>query len=134
MQIDEEFFPESKVVGTSAYCISHKEDYYPGAWEFRPERDSLRLAKDAFCEFGLGARGCVARSMAYLELNLELARCLWLFDIKMAEGGGSGGAHAAELKGREGRWGRHRKDEFQLVDRFLMERDGPEVEFRPRVA
>lgn len=101
------------MVGTSAYCISHKEDCYPAAWEFRPERwilvedrgeaskESLRLA---FCMLSLGARGCVARSVAYLELNLELARCLWLFDIKMVEGGGSGGAHTAELKGREGRW------------------------------
>jgi hypothetical protein len=29
--------------------------------------------------------------VAYLELNLELVRCLRLFDIKMAEGGGSWG-------------------------------------------
>jgi hypothetical protein len=97
-------------------------------------KESLRLAKDAFCAFILGARGCVARSVVYPELNLELARRLWLFDIKMAEGGGSEGAHTAELKGREGRWGRHRKGEFQLVDRFLVERNGPEVESRPRVA
>jgi hypothetical protein len=72
--------------------------------------------------------------VAYLELTLELARCLWLFDIRQVEGGESGGSHAAELQKREGGWGRHRKDEFQLVDRFLVERSGPEVEFRPKVA
>jgi cytochrome P450 len=133
------------VVGTSAYCISHKEEYYPRAWGFRPERwileedggegskESLKVAKDAFCAFSLGTRGCVGRSVAYLELTLELARCLWLFDIRMAEGGKSGGAHSEELRKREGQWGRHRKDEFQLVDHFLVERDGPAVEFRPRV-
>ena len=40
----------------------------------------------------------------------------------------------AELKGREGRWERDKKAEFQMVDRFLVERNGPEVEFRARVA
>jgi cytochrome P450 len=146
LQIDGEFFSEGTVVGTSAYCISHKEEYYQRAGEFRPERwilaedggeaskESMRIAKDAFCAFSLGTRGCVGRSVAYLELTLELARCLWLFDIRRAEGGESGGAHMEELQKREGRWGRHRRDEFQLVDRFLVERDGPEVEFRPRVA
>ena len=145
LQVDDEFFPEGTVVGTSAYCIGHSEEYYPRAWEFRPERwilaedggegskESIRIAKDAFCPFSLGTRGCVGKSVAYLELTLELARCLWLFDIRMVQEGGKEGAHTAELKRREGRWGRHRKDEFQLVDRFLVERDGPKVEFRARV-
>ena len=48
-------------------------------------------------------------------------------------GVGSGGVRTAELKGRRGRWGRYRKDEFQLVDRFLVERDGPWGKFKPRV-
>ena len=39
-------------------------------------KESLELAKDAFCAFSLGARRSVGRSVAYLELNLELARCL----------------------------------------------------------
>jgi cytochrome P450 len=146
LQVDGELFPEGTVVGTSAYCMSHKEEYYPRAWEFRPERwileedggeaskESLRIAKDAFCAFSLGTRGCVGRSVAYLELTLELARCLWLFEIRRAEKVESGAAHCVELQRREGRWGRHRKDEFQLVDRFLVERDGPMVEFRPRAA
>lgn len=64
-------------------------------------KESLIFTKDAFCTFSLGVRGCVTRSVAYLELSLELARCLWWFDIKMAEGGGSGGAHTAKLKGRK---------------------------------
>lgn len=34
LQIDGEFFPERTAVGTSAYCISHKEEYYLRAWEF----------------------------------------------------------------------------------------------------
>ena len=63
--------------GTSAYCISHGKDCYRGAWEFRLERwmlvedrgeaskKSLELAKDAFCAFSLGARGCVGRSVAH---------------------------------------------------------------------
>jgi cytochrome P450 len=143
--VDGEFFPEGTVVGTSAYCISHREEYYPRAWEFRPERwilvedggegskESMKIAKDAFCPFSLGPRGCVGRSVAYLELTLELARCLWLFDIRRAEPCGSGGVQSKLIRERERRWGRYMKDEFQLVDRFLVERDGPDMEFRPRV-
>lgn len=143
--VDGEFFPEGTVVGTSAYCISHSEEYYPQAWEFRPERwilvedggegskESIKIAKDTFCAFSLGTRGCAGRSVAYLELMLELARCLWLFDIRKAERYGAGGVQNKLMRERERRWGRPMKDEYQLVERFLVERDGPEVEFRPRV-
>ena len=142
--VDGEFFPEGTVVGTSTYCISHREDYYPRAWEFRPERwilvedggegskESIKIAKDAFCPFSLGTRGCVGRSVAYLELALELATCLWLFDIRLAKGRPRAGAQSDLIRDRERRWGRHMKDEFPLVDRFLSGRDGPEVEFRLR--
>ena len=68
-------------------------------------KESIRIARDAFCAFSLGTRGCVGRSVAYLELALELARCLWLFDIRQAEGGESGGSHATELQKWEERWG-----------------------------
>jgi cytochrome P450 len=86
-----EFFPEGAVVRTSAYCISHREDYYPAAWEFRPGRwilvegrgeaskESSRFAKEAFCAFSLGARRCVRRSVTYLELIwswLDVCDCL----------------------------------------------------------
>jgi hypothetical protein len=72
--------------------------------------------------------------MARMDHARSLPRYLWLFDVRRAEGGESRGAHMEELQKRDGRWGRHGKDEFQLVDRFFVETDGPDVEFRPRVA
>lgn len=147
LTVDDDFFPEGTVVGTSAYCMGHNEEYYPEPWEFRPERwivvegrdkgegskESVKVARDAFCAFSLGNRGCVGKNVAYLELTLSLARSLWLFDIRNVEGGVDDRPNGGELmKKREEHWGKVRKDEFQMVDRFLVERDGPVMEFKAR--
>jgi len=36
--------------------------------------------------FGLGARGCLGKSVALAELRLVLARLVWTFDLKTAPG------------------------------------------------
>jgi hypothetical protein len=54
-----------------------------------------------------------------------LSRVLFLYDIRKAVGVVDPGEGAQDLE-----WGRHRKEEFQLVDTFTSMKNGPMVEFR----
>ncbi len=117
--------------------------YFPEPFAFRPGRwiergqggaegtaESVKGAREAFCPFSVGPRGCVGRGMAYLELAVALARVVWLFDFRLASGGG--GVGLGEGRPDAG-WGRRRRDEYQLFDAFVAVKDGPLVEFRARV-
>jgi len=145
--IDGHQFPAGTVVGVPHYALHHKEEYFPDPWAFRPGRwivaseggeeggegtpQSVALAREAFCPFSVGPRGCVGKGMAYLELSVALARVVWLFDFRLTTGG-SGDVGLGE--GRpDAEWGRHRRGEYQLFDAFVSMKDGPLVEFRARV-
>jgi cytochrome P450 len=162
LTIDGHFFPKGTIVGTSAYAIHHNPEYYPEPFAFKPERwiastsaspssstaekddsctrtgtrvvtaEDVATAKAAFCAFSLGTRGCVGKSVAYLELMLAAARMLWLFDIRRPERAGSLGPTGEGDPGSVEE-GRKRVDEYQLRDAFLSGRKGPMVEFRRRV-
>jgi cytochrome P450 len=146
LEIDGACIPSGTIVGVPAYAIHHDETYYPDPWSFRPERwivahhdsaedgendsdvdpllrrpEQVQAARDAFAPFSLGSRGCVGKSLAYLELCICLARVLYLYDIRRADG-------TEEVTIRRGT--DVRKDEFQLKDCFLAERVGPMIEFR----
>jgi cytochrome P450 len=135
MNIDNHFIPEGVNVGVGAYSLHHNPSCFPDPYAFKPERwivnpndgvtaESIQLAKDAFCPFSIGPRGCIGKNMAYLELMLVLGRLLYVFDVKKTGEKGEGG------KG----WMRGRKDEFQLYDKFICYKEGPEVGFTPRSA
>jgi cytochrome P450 len=149
--IDGHDIPEGTVVGTPHYAIHHNERYYPRAFEYVPERwiagssiaskdasgptaqtvteTDVARAQAAFCPFSIGPRGCIGKGLAYVEMMTTLARVLFLYDIRQAEGvtdPGDGGKPGAE-------WGRHRRGEYQLVDTFTSLKDGPMVQFRRRV-
>jgi cytochrome P450 len=144
LTVDRHYFPKGTVVGTAPYAIHHCQEYYPEPFVFRPERwmvdektqggasaQSVATARAAFCPFSLGPRGCIGKTIAYLEAMLALANLLFLYDIRLPEdiqekepsGGG---------RPNNKHWGRRRKDEYQLVEHFLTEREGPMVEFRTR--
>jgi cytochrome P450 len=66
--IDGMFFPPGTVVGVSTYALHHNKEYYPGPFDFSPERwivdptnnvstESVARAQSAFAAFGLGPRG-----------------------------------------------------------------------------
>ena len=136
LTIDGTHFPAGTVVGTPHYSIHHNEDYYPSPFAFTPERwiadagfgtkESVSLAQSAFCPFSIGARGCIGKGLAYSELSTALARVVWLYDFKLAEGKRVGDGVSGGERGRE------RKGEYQLKDSFTSMKDGPLVVFRQR--
>ncbi|KAI8631419.1 isotrichodermin C-15 hydroxylase [Xylariaceae sp. FL1651] len=143
--IDGEHVAAGVVVGTPHYTIHHNTSYYPQPFTYAPERwlvgssasskmsggaiteRDVALAQSAFCPFSIGPRGCIGKGLAYIELMTTLARVLFLYDLRK-----SAGFDPAE--GRpELEWGRHRVDEYQLIDQFTSLKEGPLIEFRKRI-
>ena len=135
--VDGEKIPAGTVIGTPHYTIHHNSAYYPEPFTYKPERwmadgaevrdEDVAVAQSAFCPFSIGPRGCIGKGLAYIEMTITLARVLYLYDVRRAQGvtDPSEGQSGAE-------WGRHRPSEFQLVDTFTSLKNGPMVEFRKR--
>jgi cytochrome P450 len=124
-------------VGVSTYALHHSEEYYPDPFDFSPERwivdptnkvsaESVARAESAFAAFGLGARGCIGKNLAYMELSLVLARMLWLYDIRAKDGDTTGEGGAGKALGRT------RKGEYQLEDVWVCKRSGPVIDLKVR--
>ena len=66
--------------------------------------------------------------MAYKEISLVVARLVWLYEWRVAEGtcAGEGDPRLGEESLR------HRVKELQGKDRFVLVHDGPVVQFRER--
>jgi cytochrome P450 len=149
LTVDGHWFLPGTVVGTSPWAIHHNAEYFPDPFTFQPERwiakdnnaEAVAVARSAFCAFSLGSRGCVGKSVAYVEVSLALANLLWRYDISLGEGQPTGGGTNVAPAGWRGRTPkgkslpkeRNREDEYQLFDHFTADRDGPMVKFRKRV-
>ncbi|KAH8595275.1 cytochrome P450 [Bisporella sp. PMI_857] len=142
MVIDEHHISAGTEVGTPIYTIHHNETYYPDPFTYNPDRwiadteghaeknnASLKKAESAFCPFSVGARSCVGKDFAYHEVTTTLARLLWAFDMKLAEGrlGNLGGGCKGMGRGRE------RAGEYQQWDVFTSTHDGPMIHVRKRI-
>ena len=143
MTICDEFVPAGTVVGTPHYAVHHHEEYYPSPFSYVPERwlagdtnpltgstvteDDVATAQSAFCPFSIGPRGCIGKGLAYIEMSVTLARVLFMYDMRRAVGVVDPGEGRDDLE-----WGRHRREEYQLVDTFTSMKDGPMIEFRRR--
>ena len=141
--IDGEQIPAGTVIGVPHYTIHHNAAYYPEPFKYVPERwianksekasagvfteDDVAVAHSAFCPFSIGPRGCIGKGLAYIEMSITLARVLYLYDMRRAPGVVDPGEGVAGAE-----YGRHRHDEFQLIDIFTSMKDGPMVEFRKR--
>lgn len=136
-------FPAGVDIGVPIYAIQHNSAYYAQPFEYIPERwlvddkvqpaslrsaESVALAKSAFCPFSVGPRGCVGKGMAYKELMIVVARLVFMFDMKIAAGWTVGEGNPA--LGEESL--RHRRGEFQGLDKFVLQADGPLVQFKLR--
>ena len=99
--------------------------YHP---KINNDPESVALARSAFSAFGVGPRACVGKSMAYKEITIVIARLIWSYEMRLApertEGEGD------PRKSRES--GRHRRGEYQGIDKFVLQADGPIVQFRVR--
>ena len=138
IDIDGHRFPQGTEVGTSCYSLHHNEEYFPDPFTYKPNRwlvgsepgvtpESVQLARSAFCAFSMGPRICLGRRMAYREMSLVIAKLVWLFDMRLAEGSkiGEGGPNLP--------YGRQRPGEYQLTDTFSAKSHGPMVEFSYRL-
>ncbi|KAI1307149.1 cytochrome P450 [Xylaria venustula] len=130
--IDGHIIPRGTHIGVNTYALHHNEAYFPDAFAFKPERfldQGAEQARKAFNPFSLGARGCMGRSMAYLELSLIVAKVLWHLDFTQAPGetGRLGESTYWRLRGR-----RERIDEYQTYDVFGAVHEGPCLVFEPR--
>lgn len=129
--VDGVFLPAGTDCGTPVYSIHRQEQYYREAEKYIPERwiegatcnssaaswqttkEDIETARRAFCPFSIGPRGCIGKSMAFMEMRLTLARLFFLFDMSLADRRGEdAGGHLA------------------LVDHFTSAKDGPNVEFQ----
>ena len=152
LKVDGQWFPPGVDVGVPNYTLHHNAEYFPSPFEFRPERwlsvnnqsqthrksstasiareatinVDLEVAQAAFMPFGIGRTSCVGKYLAYQEISLTIARMIWQYDMRVKPGSTVGEGHP-NLG-----WGRKRKNEFQLQDRFVSTHEGPMVEFRAR--
>lgn len=140
LTIDGAHLPAGTIVGTPIWSIHHNKEYYPEPFNYRPERwiideksgvtaDSVATARSAFTPFSLGSRGCIGKSVAYMELTLTLATLLLCFDMRLPEDAKRREPSGEGIPNHE-HPERRRRDEYQLKEMFLVARDGPMVEFR----
>lgn len=133
--------PAGYDVGIGIYSIHHNENYFAQPFTYMPERwlvnstvnstrERVDHARSAFAPFSIGPRSCIGKGLAIAELLFVMASVLVTFDFKKPEGVesllGEGSPNAP--------YGRHRKDEYQLIDHVICAKDGPMLRFRKRTA
>jgi cytochrome P450 len=84
------FIPEGTTVGMSAWCVHHNDTFFgPDASEFKPERwldekTSMDLEKYTL-NFGQGARGCLGKNIAMVQLVKAVAQLVLNFDFEIVD-------------------------------------------------
>lgn len=77
--------PAGVSVLAAASLLHEREDLYPDAQDFRPERFLDRKPSPyEFIPFGGGAHRCLGASLAVLEMKVALAALLRRFDLRLA--------------------------------------------------
>jgi cytochrome P450 len=123
MAIDGEFIPAGVDVTVPIYALHHNASYFPDPEKFKPDRwiktfsppEELQVAQEAFSVFLLGPRGCIGKNMAYMELLITVARVVWLFELRLVDGG----TKTISFGDKE------RAGIFDILDYFVAEKEGP---------
>lgn len=137
VSLDGVWFPEGTELGVPFWSLNRKSEHFDGPLVYKPERwmpadeGGLGLQPGVgpaavFTPFGQGRFGCLGRHFAMQEITIILGRLVWLFDIRQEPGNNLGGGKGEAKKGREC------PNEFQLLDRFAGDGDGPSLQFRYR--
>ncbi|KAF9886243.1 hypothetical protein FE257_011856 [Aspergillus nanangensis] len=131
--VDGVFLPGGTDCGTPTLSIHRQPQYYREPGVFMPERwiegatcrangetwqttkEEVETARRAFCPFSIGPRGCIGKSMAFMEMRLTIARLMFLFDMELAD-----------------RMGEDEDGHLGLVDHFTSSKVGPNVVVRRR--
>ncbi|RSM14651.1 hypothetical protein CEP52_001323 [Fusarium oligoseptatum] len=137
--VDGKYIPEGIKVSTVSYCMHHNPEYFPEPFKFKPERwivdeddttgasaESVALVQSAYMPFSAGPRGCIGKNLAYLEMNLVLAKVIYNFEIRRDPTSNLGGGNPEAVEGRR------TVDQYQLGDIFVGIRDGPMVQLAKR--
>ncbi|KAF3003337.1 hypothetical protein E8E14_000998 [Neopestalotiopsis sp. 37M] len=127
--IDGHVIPKGTHVGVNTYSLLHNEEYFRDPFTFKPERwlegaDPGEANREAFAPFSLGARGCLGKSIAYLETSLVTAKTLWHFDFEMSPRKKVATPYKTEVETPI-----FGSDEFPIQDTFSALHDGPYLRF-----
>ena len=137
--VEGQFFPPGTLLSTSPYCLSYNSSIYPDPFTFRPERwltidddpegssaEEVALAESGHCAFSTGSRGCVGKNMAWLEMEIVLAKMVHALEIRPDPKDNTGAGSPALAIGRRN------VGQYQLYDAFVAMRNGPLVHFKER--
>lgn len=137
--VEGQFFPPGTLLSTCLYALSFNEDVYPDPFVFRPERwltteddpegssfEEVALAESGHCAFSTGSRGCVGKNMAWMEMQLVLAKMVHTFEMRPDPENNTGAGSPRFVDGRR------EVGQYQLYDAFVAMRDGPYVQFKRR--
>ena len=127
------YIPASTTVGTSMYTMQRNPKYFSNPNSFRPERwlvdpasgvteKSVDRALQAFAPFSIGPRTCVGWKLGWMELNVVLARTLFLYDMRIAPGAPCCANGNTSVAGGE--------CQYSMKAWTIMAREGPVVQFR----
>jgi cytochrome P450 len=77
--------PKTIILGC-IYLVHHREDLYPNAEQFKPERFLDRqYSPYEFMPFGGGVRRCVGEALAQFEMKIVLATILLNYDLELSD-------------------------------------------------
>lgn len=136
-QLNGQHIPAGCDIGVSQYALYHNEDVFEDSFSFAPERwladtvinaDARKTLK-ACNPFSMGPTSCLGRTFAMMELELTLARVLYLADFKMAEGPTGRLGEGSPTAG----CGREKVYEFQLRTCLTSIPQGPILTFERRL-
>ncbi|RSM03265.1 hypothetical protein CDV31_010541 [Fusarium ambrosium] len=82
------FVAEDSIVAVHQWAAYHSEKHFKKPFEFHPERflgdpEFESDHREALQPFHLGARGCIGRNLAYVEMKVILSRVVWNFDLTL---------------------------------------------------
>ncbi|WP_009629921.1 cytochrome P450 [Synechocystis sp. PCC 7509] len=79
-------FEKETTLMPSIYLVHYREDLYPNAQQFKPERFLERqYSPNEYFPFGGGSRRCLGYALAQLEMKLVLATVLSKYQLALAE-------------------------------------------------
>ncbi|KAI8953272.1 putative cytochrome P450 [Xylaria longipes] len=86
--VDGHFLPSGTIVSTNPLAASLDARNFKDPLVFKPERwlgENSEDATEASQPFSLGPRGCLGRSLGWLELRTILCKILWTYDLEMVD-------------------------------------------------